>query len=307
MDAIRQSGCAMAVGGTAALVEVCVNEVVSAQADALREEVGIPRNGFGERRLETRVGAITLGTPKPRGGYFPEGIVERWSRIDRALICAASEMFALGESTRKVGKVLEKMRGARLSKDRVGLICSELSAEVFELGARPAGRCRRRRRGRGPPGGRPHLRRLWVVLRQLEGLPARAPQARPGRSAARGLRRPRRHRAHRVRRGRPRHCPCDVPGGVRARFAALPRRGCHPRVGRGRCAGLPRLPRRAPQAHAYEQRPGAARQGDKAEVAGGPELPVREVFGPVGRGGVLRGMRGSVEPQVHGAHGHRGT
>lgn len=83
MDAIRQSGCAMAVGGMAALVEVCVNEVVSAQADALREEVGIPRNGFGERRLETRVGAITLGTLKLRGGYFPEGIVERWSRIDR--------------------------------------------------------------------------------------------------------------------------------------------------------------------------------------------------------------------------------
>lgn len=140
MDTIRQFEGAMADGGPGAVarapVEACVNEVMPAQADAMREETGTSRNGLRERRLETQVGAITLGIPKLREGTcFPEGAVERWSRVDRAVICAASEMFALGESTRKVGKVLEKMRDARLSKDRVGLICSELSAEVFELGA----------------------------------------------------------------------------------------------------------------------------------------------------------------------------
>lgn len=114
MNTIRQFEGAMADGGPGAvaraLVEACVNEVMSARADAMCEETGASRNGFRERGLETRVGAITLRIPKLREGtYFPEGIVERWSRVDRAVICAASEMFAPGVSTRKVGKVLEKM------------------------------------------------------------------------------------------------------------------------------------------------------------------------------------------------------
>ena len=114
MDTIRQFDGAMADGGLGAvaraLVEACVNEVMSARADAMCEETGTSRNGFREHGLETQVGAITLGIPKLREGTcFPEGIVERWSRVDRAVICAASEMFAPGVSTRKVGKVLEKM------------------------------------------------------------------------------------------------------------------------------------------------------------------------------------------------------
>ena len=135
MDAIRQSGCAMAGGGLGAvaraLAEACVDEAMSAQADAMREETGTSRSGFGERGLETQVGAITLGIPKLREGTcLPEGVVERWSRVDRAVICAASEMFALGVSTRKVGKALEKMGAARLSEDPVSRICSGLDAEV---------------------------------------------------------------------------------------------------------------------------------------------------------------------------------
>lgn len=141
MDTIRQFEGAMADGGLGAvaraLVEACVNEVMSAQADAMCEETGTSRNGFRERGLETQVGAITLRIPKLREGTcFPEGIVERWSRVDRAVICAASEMFAPGVSTRKIGKVLEKVGAARLSEDRVSRICFELDAEVSELRGR---------------------------------------------------------------------------------------------------------------------------------------------------------------------------
>lgn len=78
MDTIRQFEGAMADGGLGAvaraLVEACVNEVMSAQADAMCEETGTSRNGFRERRLETQVGAITLGIPKLREGTcFPGG------------------------------------------------------------------------------------------------------------------------------------------------------------------------------------------------------------------------------------------
>lgn len=90
-----------------------------------------------ERHFETQVGTITLRIPKlRRGTYFPDGAVERWSRIDRVVICAVAEMYALGVSTRKVGCVLERMGADRLSKDAVSRICAAPGAEVAELRTR---------------------------------------------------------------------------------------------------------------------------------------------------------------------------
>ena len=60
------------------------------------------------------------------------------------MICVVAEMHALGVSTRKVGKVLERMRPDRLSKDAVSCICAALDAEVADLKSRqlPAMRLR---------------------------------------------------------------------------------------------------------------------------------------------------------------------
>lgn len=137
VDTIRQIEVSALEEGFAGLardlVEVCLNEVMSAQANEACEAAGTVRNGFRESRLETRVGTITLRILKLReGSYFPEGLLERWGRMGRALICAASKMFALAVSTRKVGKVLERMGAARLSKDRVSLICAELDVDAAE-------------------------------------------------------------------------------------------------------------------------------------------------------------------------------
>lgn len=119
------------------LLEAGVNEMMAAQADAMCEATGTARNGFRERRLETQVGTITPGIPKlRRGTYFPDGLVERWSRVDRAVICAVAETCALGVSTRKVGRVLERMGADRLSKGAVSRICAALDAEVAELRSR---------------------------------------------------------------------------------------------------------------------------------------------------------------------------
>lgn len=52
------------------------------------------------------------------------------------MICAVAEMYALGVSTRKVGKVLERMGADRLFKDAVSRICAALDAEVAELRSR---------------------------------------------------------------------------------------------------------------------------------------------------------------------------
>jgi transposase-like protein len=76
------------------LLETMVNAVMDAQADALCEEGANVRNGYRDRSLITAVGSITMRIPKLRAGtYFPEKIIERYSRVERAVAAAVTEMY----------------------------------------------------------------------------------------------------------------------------------------------------------------------------------------------------------------------
>ena len=82
-----------------AMAESLVNEIMDAQADEACE-AGNQRNGCRERRLTTSVGTVNLRIPKPRAGsYFPEDLIGRYSRTDRAVIAAVPEMVTNGVST----------------------------------------------------------------------------------------------------------------------------------------------------------------------------------------------------------------
>ena len=97
--------------------ELLVNQVMDAEADQLCEGGANSRNGHRKRELVTCVGTITMRIPKLRAGsFFPEDIVERYQRVDRAVVAAVAEMYATGTSTRKVQKVAEKMGVAGMSK-----------------------------------------------------------------------------------------------------------------------------------------------------------------------------------------------
>ena len=92
-------------GPIGAMAESPVNEAMGARADGACEG-GNRRNGCRERKLVAGVGAIDLGIPKPRAGsYFPENLIERYSRVDRAVIAAVSEMVTNGVSTGRVKRV----------------------------------------------------------------------------------------------------------------------------------------------------------------------------------------------------------
>lgn len=122
------------------LCEVTLNEVMDAQADALAEELGTVRNGYRERRPMTSVGRITLRIPKLRSGtYFPDSLIERYSRCDQAIVCAVAEMYAQGVSTRKVSKVAAKLGVDKMSKSQVSRIASALDEEVEGLLSRDLG------------------------------------------------------------------------------------------------------------------------------------------------------------------------
>ncbi len=120
------------------LAEDVANAIMAAEAEQLCGETGNSRNGYRERGLETCVGTLTLRIPKLRSGsFFPEDVIERYQRVDRALASCVAEMYKTGTSTRKVAKVAEKMGVARLGKDQVSAIAKSLDADVEELVTRP--------------------------------------------------------------------------------------------------------------------------------------------------------------------------
>ena len=124
------------------LAEDLVNAIMDAEADQMCSATGNSRNGYRERRLVTCVGTITLRVPKLRtGSFFPEDVIERYQRVDRAVVAAVAEMYRTGTSTRKVQRVAEKLGVDRLSKDQVSAMCESLDADVEELRARPLGDC----------------------------------------------------------------------------------------------------------------------------------------------------------------------
>ena len=114
------------------MAESPVDEAMDAQADEACE-AGNRRNGYRERRLTTSVGTINLRIPKLRAGsYFPEDLIERYSRADRAVV-AVSEMVTNGVSTRKVKRVAQSMGIDRMSASQVSRMCSSLDDAVADL------------------------------------------------------------------------------------------------------------------------------------------------------------------------------
>ena len=114
--------------------EQAVNTVMDAEADQLCGGGANSRNGYRERGLATCVGMPTPRPPKLRAGsFFPDDVVERYRRVDRALVAAVAEMYAIGTSIRKAQRVAARMGVSRLSKDQVSAIASSLDADIEEL------------------------------------------------------------------------------------------------------------------------------------------------------------------------------
>lgn len=89
------------------------------------------RNGYRSRTLRTAAGDVELEIPKlRRGSYFPEGMLERWSRVDVSVAAIVREMYVSGVSTRKVERVAERLGISSLSSSEVSRLCDGLDDEV---------------------------------------------------------------------------------------------------------------------------------------------------------------------------------
>ena len=93
------------------------------------------RNGYRHRDFDTRVGTIDVAIPKLRqGSYFPDWLLERRKRAERALTSVVATCYLLGVSTRRMEKLVESLGITSLSRSQVSIVVGtdDLQASLAE-------------------------------------------------------------------------------------------------------------------------------------------------------------------------------
>ncbi|MBM9469669.1 IS256 family transposase [Nakamurella leprariae] len=123
-----------------------INTLMSAEADAVcgaeygerTAERTNTRNGYRHRDFDTRAGTLDVSIPKLRSGsYFPDWLLERRRRAERALTTVVATCYLLGVSTRRMEKLVESLGVTRLSKSQVSEMAKDLDAHVADFRHRP--------------------------------------------------------------------------------------------------------------------------------------------------------------------------
>jgi transposase-like protein len=87
--------------------------------------------------LVTRVGKLVLRVPQDRQGRFRTEVFERYQRSEKALVCALTEMYVQGVSTRKVKEVTEQLCGHEFSASTISRVTAQLDEELKRFAQRP--------------------------------------------------------------------------------------------------------------------------------------------------------------------------
>ena len=96
------------------------------------------RNGYRQRRWDTRVGSIGIEIPRLRkGSYFPEWLLTPRRRAEKALVQVVSESYVNGVSTRRVDRIAAAMGIEGMSKSQVAEMAKSLDEIVDDFRNRP--------------------------------------------------------------------------------------------------------------------------------------------------------------------------
>jgi transposase-like protein len=128
------------------MLSTFIDALMSAEADAIcgapygaasTERVNV-RNGYRHRDFDTRAGTLDVAIPKLRSGsYFPDWLLERRRRAERALTTVVATCYLLGVSTRRMERLVESLGITRLSKSQVSVMAAELDEQVEAFRTRP--------------------------------------------------------------------------------------------------------------------------------------------------------------------------
>lgn len=96
-------------------------------------------NGYKDKKLRTRIGALDLKIPQVRDGGFYPSFLEKGLRSERALTLSMAEMYVNGVSTRKVQNIMEQLCGFDVSSSDVSRAAKLLDEELESWRNRPLG------------------------------------------------------------------------------------------------------------------------------------------------------------------------
>jgi putative transposase len=99
-------------------------------------------NGFKDKNLKTRVGALELKVPQVRESNFYPSFLEKGLRSERALTLSIAEMYVNGVSTRKVQNIMEQLCGFDVTSSEVSRAAKLLDEELENWRKRPLGKYR---------------------------------------------------------------------------------------------------------------------------------------------------------------------
>ncbi|AJK69377.1 IS256 family transposase [Corynebacterium marinum] len=123
-----------------------INQILSTQADQIcgadyattSESRTNVRNGYRHRDLDTRVGTIDVAVPKLRtGSFFPDWLLERRTRAERALTTVIATCYLKGVSTRRMNDLVASLGINNLSKSQVSEMAKDLDQMVEDFRTRP--------------------------------------------------------------------------------------------------------------------------------------------------------------------------
>lgn len=138
--------------GLAEVMRVLFNEVMKVERSAFLQAGPHERtperrgyaNGFKDKTVQSRVGALPLQIPQVRGlapgvdGFYPRSL-EKGLRSERALKLAIAEMYVKGVSTRKVEDITRLLCGLEVSSTQVSRAAMALDEELERWRTRPLG------------------------------------------------------------------------------------------------------------------------------------------------------------------------
>ena len=83
------------------------------------------RNGYRDRTLDTRLGALSLRIPKLRQGSCFPPFLEPRKTAEKAFVTVIQEAWIGGVSTRRVDDLVQAMGLSGISESTVSKLCEE--------------------------------------------------------------------------------------------------------------------------------------------------------------------------------------
>ena len=96
-------------------------------------------NGFKDKTVKTRLGALPLKVPQTRDCEFYPQSLEKGLRSERALLLSIAEMYVQGVSTRRVKKIVEELCGMDVSSAQVSRAATQLDELLADWRERELG------------------------------------------------------------------------------------------------------------------------------------------------------------------------